>query len=88
MTGSALQALGVALTCESSCKGKGVRGEGGGRVHPVGGQADDGKRFLGDGRCMWRCFSERRFEKGEGVWGRGGSRFTRTGPQRMTGSAL
>ena len=30
MTGSALQALGVELTCDSSCKGRGVWGEGGG----------------------------------------------------------
>ena len=30
MTGSAPQALGVELTCESYCKGRGVRGEGAG----------------------------------------------------------
>ena len=44
MTGSALQALGVEFTCDSSCKGRGVRGEGGARARPGGGLADDGKR--------------------------------------------
>ena len=63
MTGSALQALGVELTCESSCKGRGVRGEGGGPVRPSGGLADDGKRseavdvvdglFLGENVYNW-----------------------------------
>ena len=50
MTGSAGQALGVELTCESSCKGRGVRGEGGGRLCRSGGLADDGKRSSGAGR--------------------------------------
>ena len=49
MTGSAFQALGVELTCESYCKGRGVWGEGGGPWRRIGGLADDGKRSSGAG---------------------------------------
>jgi hypothetical protein len=52
MTVSALQALGVQLTCDSSCKGRGVRGEGGGPARPSGGLADDRKRSSGAGSCI------------------------------------
>ena len=38
--GKRLQVLGVESTCESSCKGRGVRGEGGGLARQAGGLVD------------------------------------------------
>ena len=62
MTGSALQALGVELTCESFCKGRGVRGEGGGRSRLIGGRRMTGSALQALG-VEFTCES---FVKGEG----------------------
>ena len=75
MTGSAVQALGVELTCESSCKGRGVRGEGGGRLRPAGGRRMTGSAVQALGvllTCESSC-------KGRGVRGEGGGGLPRDG---------
>ena len=83
MTGSALQAMDVVVASWRKQKGGGLE-EGGLKIHPGWRLADDGKRPSGDGRCggdVWR-------KQREEVWRRGGSKSSRTGGWRMTGSAL